>query len=162
MNAIEKLKERSRKEVTSPLSEVTYRIKMLSQIEFSRCQILPIIPIDDKEPDEKTLMQFIRDNGKRTLDTMQWVLERGVIHPKIFFGPEQDTPADQAHADWLAGDQAWLYSEILKFSGLDEASQDALKDFVKNGNGSEPSMPSVIATASFHTSSFNSDPTLSV
>ena len=136
-STIQMLKDRSRKEVVSPFTEASYTIKRLSQMEYTRIQLTPILGIvQEEEPTEKETLQYLLQRGIKTIEIMRWTLENGVVQPKLFFGDEAAAPPDTAHADWLGPDQPWLFTEILKFSGLDDESQATLSDFLKNGHGS--------------------------
>lgn len=144
VTSIEELKQQSRKEVTAESGRV-FQIHKLSQIDFSRAQIVPVIPVEDQkeEPQSPSIL-------KRTLDNVQYVLEKGA---RIFFGEESKTPEGSICADWIAGDEGFLFEEIMKFSGLDQESRQKLEDLTKNEHGSETSTKSVEASESSPASS---------
>ena len=152
---LEELKARSRSSVVSKFTGMTYAIRSLSQIEFSRAQLNAILPA--AKPTEKEIDAALLQVGHRTLNTMQWVLEHGVVEPRIVFGDRE--PIDgEAHASWLGQDEAFLYEQILKLSGLDDESQKALESFLKNRNGSEPTLPLGESTDYFQAHSSSSGP----
>jgi hypothetical protein len=136
---LHELKQQSRKRVSSPFTGMEYIIQRMDQLEFGRAQLTGIMSAEESPAHEKTLSRAVAEKMSRTLDEIEQVLRRSVLEPIIFFGPETETPENQAHISWIAPDQAWLYSEALKLSGMDEASQKALQEFLKNGHGSETS-----------------------
>lgn len=51
----------------------------------------------------------------------QFYLERGVVSPKVFFGPYDDCPEDMIHVDDLSDDKNLLINEIAEWSfGMSE------------------------------------------
>ena len=152
---LEELKTRSRRMATSQFTGMTYALRSLSQIEFSRAQLNAILPA--ARPTEKEIDAALLQVGHRTLNTMQWVLEHGVQEPRIVFG-DREPGEGEAHASWLGQDEAFLYEQILKLSGLDDESQKALESFLKNRNGSEPTPPLGESTEYFQAHSSSSGP----
>lgn len=151
---ITELKNKSRKEVPSPFTGMTYTIRSVSQIEFSRVQLEGILPADKPADTEKEFNARVAASALRHVTLMQWALERAVVNPRVNYGPEDKVGDGEVHASWIAQDEAFLYSEILKHSGLDDEAQAALQDFLKNPKGSETTMPSPGSTdASLATSS---------
>jgi hypothetical protein len=123
--------------ITSPVTNYSYRIRRINQLDFNRHKISTILP-EKQGAWEELSADDQRVFLGRVLDSTQYTLERGA---GIFFGEESATPPGAIHVDWIAGDEGFLSDEILKFSGLDTESQKAIEDLLKNANGSGSPTP---------------------
>ena len=156
---VSELKARSRKTITSQHTGMVYRIRSLSQIEFTRAQLTALMPAAvPVAPTEREAQDMLLQGGQRILAAMQWVIEHGVVDPKIRYCEEDQLEEGQVHSTWIGQDEGLLYSEILQLSGLDDESQKSLENFLKNRNGSEPTTPSEESTESFQAHSSSSHP----
>lgn len=145
----EEIKQRSQKEVTSPETGITYRIRKLSQIEYSRAGISGFMPVASKPRPMNA--EELKESFKQVdvyLNSLQYQLEHGVVQPKLFFGPESETPEDSVHSSCIAGDEVWLGGQILEFTGLNEKNRQDLEDYSKNGQRSSSTTPSESDTES--------------
>jgi hypothetical protein len=68
---------------------------------------------------------------KSAEDLMRFYLERGVMSPKIFFGPYDECPEDKIHVDDLSDDANALVNIISEFSfdftGFKKKMEDLLQ-----------------------------------
>lgn len=141
--SIQKLKEASRKEITSPLTEEAYIIRKLSSYELTQANLSAILNCselkDMKDSKEKPEgLAAIAAGNQLELAAQRKVLEDGVVSPKIFFGDEEKTPDGSAHVRWLGSDVTFLTESILQFSGLDNDTQEKVAALLKNAHSSAP------------------------
>src|SRR5262245_722715 len=153
---VQEIRQASRKEITSTITGYSYTIRKLSQFDIVEAQLNLMLTIKKEKAEELGLAS---KNGNHLLDVEEqrrqihierWVVQHGTVAPRIFFGSEEETPQDDAtvHVNWIASDEAFLFSEIMSFAGINESATRALNDYLKNRIGSDSSTRSPELTAS--------------
>ena len=148
---IEVDKSKFRKEITGPFTGQSYSIRRVRFKEF----ILEIggLPLPLSK-EVQTVLQDLRDKAEKgdrqTEDrTTRFYISRGVVEPRIWFGPEGECPADQVYWEDLGGELDWLTVQIINYSQDVQlkTAQDMEKFFREPGAGAAgPDGEEVLAT----------------
>jgi hypothetical protein len=135
--SIEEIRKRSRKQIESEATGITYTIKKLCQIDFSSAGISgfialgPAITMPEQNSPEEIQIR---------LRCIRYVIEHGVDEPRVFTGPDNETPDNAVHISWITEDTVWLQEQILAFSGLNPENQKQLEEYAKKKIESPSSM----------------------
>ncbi len=128
-------------EWTTPLTQITFRIKRVRLRRFIvEMGGLPVGPTDSVG---KQLENFGDDLRKRFEDpeeemkTIRFFLSNGVVSPKIWIGNESECPDGQVPVDALGSDADWLSGKVAELSfGYEE-----VRSYDRFFPGGEPDHP---------------------
>ena len=134
------LNDKFRKTITVPFSGQEFTIRKIRPAKFA--QVMGILPIQTNKDIAAQLAQFGDDlKTKSEADPQleetatRFLLEYGVVSPKIWFGDEDKCPDDQVCAADLGGDTEALLHQIITFSYEFHALKDLDKFFRVDGAG---------------------------
>ena len=149
--SVHTLKEKSRRELTSPITAEAYLIRKLSFHEVMQANVDAILGANEKPPTASAASKpegifAIALANKMEIAAQRHILEQGVITPRIDYGPEESTPDGALNIRWVGADAPWLAGEILKFSGMDPESAQKVQALIKNGASPVSSTPSADVT----------------
>lgn len=134
------LNDKFRKKVIAPFSGQEFEIRKIRPAKFAAA--LGILPLHVDADIATQLKQFGDDlKAKSEADpevedrASRFLLEYGVVSPKIWFGNDSDCPDDQICFADLGGDTEALVQHIIAFSYEFQALKDLSKFFRVDGAG---------------------------
>ncbi len=111
--------ERFKRTVTSPFTGQEYDIIKISQRDlFEHLGLLPLIlatPVGEEVKKISGALTEKLDNPEDSKRAERFLLERGVVQPKIWFG-DGECPEYQLPYDCMADDRYWLATQITNFA----------------------------------------------
>jgi hypothetical protein len=118
MSNLAELKKAMTKEVVGPFTGITFKIRKLRTKEL--ISFMNSLPIRIAKPVQEDLEQFAKSiteeaakNPEIEVKADQYMLERAVISPKIFFGEPEECPEDQVPYAYLGNDIDILLMNVL-------------------------------------------------
>ena len=147
---ISEIKGRATKEVTSP-NGITFLIRKFSQLEMEGLGISAILSVDiNTLATEKVETKLDSD---KMLKVARQVIEEGCRKPPISYDPAAIDDPEKLHISDIAGDDLWLFQEIMTFSGISSEAQADVQVLAGNGKGPGSSIQSHEDTVGSLTSS---------
>ena len=142
--------ERFKRTVASPFTGQEYEIVKVSQRElFEQLGLLPLILAASVGEEVKKISDALKeklDSPEESKRAEKFLLERGVVSPKIWFG-DGECPAYQLPYDFMADDRYWLSTQVSNFAfGVGEFKMDKFFRGADPGNPG-PGGPEVRAEA---------------
>lgn len=117
---------RFQKEIISPWSGQAFLIGKVRRRDFLReFGMLPLYMSSDLQKQMEAFKEKVADDPAATERVVLLCLSKGVIKPRIWFGPDSECPDGQIHFDRIGDDADYLTATIIEFS-FDMAG---LKDF---------------------------------
>lgn len=118
-----KQRNRTEKDVTSPITGLVYKIRKIDVIDFLVNGPLPLAEwAQGKEVDEieqgikAAAMEAMSNDPAMVPRLYDAILVQGVAQPQVVVGPECGD--DEVLPDDLGEDRLWLAGEIMQFNGL--------------------------------------------
>ena len=114
-------KGKFRKTVTGPFTGHEFEIRRIGLREYMQeIGMLPSLTTESTEERLRKLSDDLKAESKADPElerkSIRFFLERGVVSPKVWFGPEAKCPDNMVQCEDLAGDAVFLAAEISSFS----------------------------------------------
>lgn len=143
--------ERFKRTIISPFTGQEYQIVKVSQRElFEELGLMPLIlaaPVGEELKKVSDALKEKLDSPEESGRAERFLLKRGVIEPRIWFGLYEELPSGYLPYDMMADDRYWLSTQVSNFAfGVGEFKMDK---FFRGADPGDPGLggPEVRAEA---------------